>query len=106
MKRSLLTFGLFASACSLLLAAAAGPTRDWQQGTWRDADKIIHAVRTNLLSGTNIGGCVVSPDGDKALAFQTCVIETADSLYFVRKRLNFRGADTVPITVNTPARFS
>jgi hypothetical protein len=104
--RTFRVVGTLALTCSLLLDVSAETKRDWQQGTWRDADKTIRLVGIGILSGTVVGNCVISPDGSSALAFQTCVIETEDYFYFGRKRLNFRATDGVPITANAPARFA
>ena len=62
----------------------------------REVDHVSGTVVDNAVSGSN---------GVRSVAFQTCVIETADYFYVGRRVVNRRRTNAMPLTVNTAMRF-
>lgn len=84
-------------ACLIFGAVSVSADRPWQDGTWRDTDRL-----------SSVAGAVVNAGSVVVVnrVYQTFVIETPTHLYVAQQRLRWRWSKPLPMTVNAPMKYS
>jgi hypothetical protein len=91
--------------CVVCVTAIVAASHLWQEGTWRDTNR-LSSVSGALSNGTINGGNVSGATMVTHRVYQQFVIETETHLYVAQQRLRWRWSKPVPMTVNAPMKYA
>ena len=97
--------GILVLAILLAGTAFAQPKRDWQDGTWRDSERIASLAGV-VANGSVVGNSATATAVPVHRVYQEFVIETPDRFLFAEQRLRFRWSKAVPMTVNASVKYA